>query len=94
MGLEHYGGSASSSDVEVLLVCMEVLEELGVADFQINLGSVDFFGGIVDRMNLPEEDIDQLKGLLNIKDQTGLERLLDGLSFESGGRTFYSQSPI
>ena len=82
MGLEHYGGSASSSDVEVLLVCMEVLEELGVADFQINLGSVDFFGGIVDRMNLPEEDIDQLKGLLNIKDQTGLERLLDGLSFE------------
>ncbi len=82
MGLEHYGGSPATADVEVLLVCMEALEKLGVEDFQINLGSVDFFGGIVDRIDLPEEQIDQLKELLNIKDQAGLERMMVGLSFE------------
>jgi ATP phosphoribosyltransferase regulatory subunit len=82
MGVEHYGGSPATADVEVLLVCMEALEKLGIEDFQINLGSVDFFGGIVERIDLPEEGIDRLKELLNIKDQAGLEKMLVGLSFE------------
>lgn len=82
MGIEQYGVSSASADVEVLLVCMEALEKLGVHGFQINLGSVDFFGGIVDRIGLPEAGIDQLKGLLNRKDQGGLERMLSQLDME------------
>jgi len=82
MGVEHYGGAPATADVEVLLVCMEALEKLGVADYQINLGSVDFFGGIVDSIDLPEEQIDRLKDLLSIKDQASLERMMVGLSFE------------
>ena len=93
MGLEHYGGSPSSADVEVLLVCMEALEKLGVTDFQINLGSVDFFGGIVDRIDLPESGIDELKALLNLKDQTGLERMLNGSNFENRPKAILRSIP-
>lgn len=82
IGIEHYGGTPASGDVEVLLVCMEALDTLGVSDFQINLGSVDFFGGIIDRIDLGHASVDELKGLLNIKDQSGLERLLAGLSLD------------
>ncbi len=82
MGLEHYGGTPASADIEVLLVCIEALEKLGVVDFQINLGSVDFFGGIVDKIDLPDAVIDRLKEMLNLKDQAGLERMMVGLSFE------------
>src|SRR5262249_16219857 len=58
------------------------LQRLGIQSFQINLGSVDFFGGIVDRMELPKEQIDALKEVLKIKNQPGLETLLQNLPLE------------
>src|SRR5262249_26876024 len=82
IGIEHYGGAHKTADVEVLLVAVEAFQRLGVQSFQINLGSVDFFGGIVDRMELPKEQIDALKEVLNIKDQSGLEALLQKLPLE------------
>jgi len=82
IGVEHYGGSRKTADVEVLLVAVETFQRLGIQSFQINLGSVDFFGGIVDRIELPKEQIDALKEVLNIKDQPGLEALLNTLPLE------------
>src|SRR5215813_7944595 len=82
VGIEHYGGDAKTADVEVLLIAVEALQRLGIQSFQINLGSVDFFGGIVDRMELPKERIDALKEVLNFKDQSGLESLLQDLPLE------------
>src|SRR5215472_9204026 len=82
IGIEHYGASGKTADVEILLVAVETLQRLGIQAFQINLGSVDFFGGIVDRIELPKEQIDALKKVLNIKDQPGLEALLQNLPLE------------
>ena len=82
IGIEHYGGAGKSADVEILLVAVETFQRLGVQSFQINLGSVDFFGGIVDRIELPKGQIDSLKDVLNIKDQSGLEVLLQTLPLD------------
>lgn len=82
IGIEHYGGAGKTADVEILLIAVETFQRLGIQGFQINLGSVDFFGGIVDRMELPEEQITALKEVLNIKDQPGLETLLQTLPLE------------
>src|SRR5262249_31911759 len=79
IGLEHYGGDQKTADVEVLLIAVETFQRLGISSFQINLGSVDFFGGIVDRMELSKEQIDALKDVLNFKDQPGLETLIGSL---------------
>src|ERR1051325_9108128 len=61
IGVEHYGGERKSADVEILLVAVETFKRLGIPKFQINLGSVDFFGGLVDRKELPAEQITELK---------------------------------
>jgi ATP phosphoribosyltransferase regulatory subunit len=82
IGIEHFGSSGKSADIEILLIAVEAFERLGVSDFQINLGSVDFFGGIVDRIDLPDDQIAELKSVLNLKDQSGLESLLGRLSLE------------
>ncbi|HEX4997490.1 MAG TPA: ATP phosphoribosyltransferase regulatory subunit [Terriglobia bacterium] len=92
-GIENFGGSARSSDVEVLLIAAEVFEHLGIRDFQINLGSVDFFGGIVDRIGLPEADIAELKHALNLKDRSGLESLLARLPLEERPKTILRAIP-
>src|SRR5881296_861924 len=78
IGIEHYGGS-KTADVEVLLIAVETFQRLGIQGFQINLGSVDFFGGMVDRMELPADRIAELKDVLNVKDRSGLEALLEKL---------------
>ena len=82
IGLEQFGAAGASADLEVLLVAVEAFKHLGIPEFQINLGSVDFFGGIVDRINLPEGQMTELKRLLNLKDQSGLEALLGKLPLE------------
>ena len=81
IGVENFGGG-KQADVEILLIVVESLQCLGISEFQINLGSVDFFGGIVDRIDLPEDQISKLKAVLNLKDQPGLEALLQSLSLE------------
>src|SRR5438093_3036021 len=82
IGIEHYGSTGKAADLEILLIAVETFQRLGIQGFQINLGSVDFFGGIVDRMELPEEQIAALKDVLNLKDQPGLEALLQQLPLE------------
>jgi ATP phosphoribosyltransferase regulatory subunit len=82
IGIEHYGSSGKSADVEVLLIAVETFQRLGIQSFQLNLGSVDFFGGIVDRMELEKDQIAALKQALNIKDQPGLETLLRTLPLD------------
>src|SRR2546429_8231044 len=79
IGIEHYGGTGKTADVEVLLIAVETFQRLGIQNFQINLGNVDFFGAIVDRMEFPESPIHGLKEVLNIKDQSWLEVLLKRL---------------
>jgi ATP phosphoribosyltransferase regulatory subunit len=82
IGIENYGGASKTADVEILLIAVEAFERLGIPKFQINLGSVDFFGGIVDRIDLPADDVAALKDVLNLKDQSGLEALLTRLPLE------------
>src|ERR1051326_3495802 len=79
IGVEHYGGKGKTADVEILLIAVETFQGLGIQKFQINLASVDFFGGIIDRMELAVEDIREWKDFLNVKDQPGLETLLQRL---------------
>ena len=82
IGIEHYGGAGKTADVEILLIAVEAFQRLGIQGFQINLGSVDFFGGIVDCIELPTGEITALKEVLNIKDQPGLEALLQKLPLD------------
>lgn len=82
IGIEHFGSSETAADVEILLIATEVFERLDISNFQISLGSVDFFGGMVDRIELPSEQLDELKNVLNVKDQSGLEFLLERLPLD------------
>jgi ATP phosphoribosyltransferase regulatory subunit len=82
IGVENFGGAGKAADVEILLIAVEAFNRLGIPRFQINLGSVDFFGGIVDRIDLPGDQIARLKEALNLKDQSSLETLLGTLSLD------------
>lgn len=83
MGLEHIGGSPFEADVEVLIIAIEALTRLGVKDFQINLGHMGYFAGIVDRIGFEASSLLRLRELIDIKDKISLAAELKRLNFNT-----------
>jgi ATP phosphoribosyltransferase regulatory subunit len=80
IGVEHIGGEPIRSDAEVILVAIESLKKLGIHEFQINLGAIGYFAGIVERIDFTRGDLDKIKMLIDLKDSVGLKAELEQLS--------------
>jgi ATP phosphoribosyltransferase regulatory subunit len=69
-GVELIGDASPESDVEILRLAIEVLRSLGVRDFQINLGDVQFVRPLLS--DLPEEAAAELRNAIDRKDRAAL----------------------
>jgi ATP phosphoribosyltransferase regulatory subunit len=86
IGLENIGGENIRSDAEVILVAIESLKKLGIRKFQINLGEIGYFGGIVDRIDFSREDLLKIKTLIDLKDVVGLKSEMERLDLSERRR--------
>lgn len=86
IGVENIGGEKVKSDAEVILVAIEALKKLGIQRFQINLGQIGYFAGIVERMNFSREDLLRIKTLIDLKDTVGLRHELERLELSDRRR--------
>jgi ATP phosphoribosyltransferase regulatory subunit len=86
IGLENIGGEPIHSDAEVILIAIESLKKLGVQKFQINLGEMGYFAGIVERIEFSREDLSKIKGLIDLKDEVGLKSEMDRLNLSERRR--------
>src|SRR5262245_28458573 len=86
IGVEHVGGKRVQSDAEIILVAIESLKKLGIRRFQINLGEMGYFAGIVERMNLSRDDLARIKTLVDLKDIVGLRLELERLALSEKRR--------
>jgi ATP phosphoribosyltransferase regulatory subunit len=86
IGLENVGGEPIDSDAEVILIAIESLKKLGVQKFQINLGEMGYFAGIVERIEFSREDLSKIKGLIDLKDEVGLKFEMDRLNLSERRR--------
>ncbi len=86
IGIENIGGEKIASDVEVIMVAIEALRKLGIQEFQINLGEIGYFAGIVDRINFPREVLLKIKTLIDLKDTVGLRSEMERLGLSERRR--------
>ena len=86
IGLENVGGEKIQSDAEVILVAIESLRKLGIQAFQINLGELGYFAGIVERLDLSPQDLAKIKGLIDLKDEVGLTSEMERLKLSERRR--------
>ena len=86
IGLENIGGRPIEADAEVILVAIESLRKLGIQKFQINLGEIGYFTGIVQRIEFSREDLAQVKTLIDLKDLVGLRAEMDRLNLSERRR--------
>lgn len=76
MGAELIGDQTSDADAEMLAMLIDSLIEAGLSEFQVEIGHIDFFNGLMEEAGLKEEDRKELRDLIEEKNYFGVEELL------------------
>ncbi len=79
VGVELIGDSSANADAEVIEIAIEALLEIGVTDFQIDMGQVEYYKGISEAAGLDEMQSDALRQKINDKDFVAIECMLGDL---------------
>lgn len=79
MGAELIGDDSVEADAEMLSMVIESLLAVGVKEFQINVGNVDFFRSLIEDASLDEEAQERVVELINNRNYFGVEEYLDSI---------------
>ncbi|MBI2822173.1 MAG: ATP phosphoribosyltransferase regulatory subunit [Acidobacteria bacterium] len=92
-GIELIGSNALEAEIEVLLVLLEALQRAGLQSIIIPLGHAEFFNGLVEGLNLKEEDAAALKNLIDHKDSWGIGHVTSAWDVPPAKRDFLKALP-
>ena len=76
IGAELVNDGSVVADAEMIALTVECLLASGLSEFQVEIGEVDFFRAIVAEAGINEDDIDELRLLINDKNSFGLASFL------------------
>ncbi len=86
MGVELIGDDSVEADTEMLALVIESLQAVGVKEFQLSVGNVDYFRSLIQDANLSAEEEAQVVALINNRNYFGLEEYLDSISVKASSR--------
>ena len=72
IGCELINDDSSAADAEILASVVDVIRVSGLKDFQIEIGEVEFFEGIVEEAGLGKVEQDNIKRLIQMRNFFGL----------------------
>jgi len=79
-GVELIGLDKPEAEAEIIAMTVEGLRALGLERFQLDVGHVDFFRGLVEEGKIAEEPARELRLALARKDVSALERVVAALA--------------
>ncbi|MEG1292134.1 MAG: ATP phosphoribosyltransferase regulatory subunit, partial [Lachnospiraceae bacterium] len=79
LGAEMIGDNSVDADAEILALVANALKTAGLKEFQIGVGHVGFFNGLIQAACLEEDTVTELVELISNKNFFGLEELIDSL---------------
>lgn len=75
-GVEMIGDDLIDADAEMIAIAIDALKATGLREFQVELGQVDFYRGLLEEAHMDEETQEQLRELIENKNYFGVEELL------------------
>ncbi len=90
LGAELIGDNSVAADAEILALVVNALKVAGLKEFQIGVGHVDFFRGLVKEADLQEDIEQELMELISNKNFFGVEELLDSLRLSKELKELFS----
>ena len=76
LGAELIGDDTADADAEMIAMVIDALRETGLKEFQVELGQVEFYRGLVEESGMDEETQEKLRILIENKNYFGVEELL------------------
>ncbi|MBE6955309.1 MAG: ATP phosphoribosyltransferase regulatory subunit [Ruminococcaceae bacterium] len=85
-GVELIGAAGMRADLEVICMAIQAIEASGVQDFQLELGCVDYFAGLAELLDAPEDTVSAMRRSIEEKNFTAYAELLAPYSDSEAGR--------
>lgn len=76
LGAELINDNSVDADAEMIALTISCLLEVGLKDFQVEIGQADFFKGLIEEAHFEEEEVEQLRILIENKNLFGVEALV------------------
>jgi ATP phosphoribosyltransferase regulatory subunit len=75
-GIELFGLLSPEADAEVIAAAINSLTSAGLENFQIDIGQVEFFKGLMEEGNFTESEIETIRVFIDKKDMLGVEQII------------------
>ncbi len=76
LGAELINDDSIEADAEMLALTIECLLHSGLKEFQVEIGDADFFRALIDEAGFDEEEITNLRELIEKKNMFGIEDIV------------------
>lgn len=86
LGAELINDDSSAADAEVIATVIDCFLASGIKEFQIEIGEVDFFKGIMEEAKLDAKTSNKIHKLIHNRNFFGLESLIKELDLEENVR--------
>ena len=78
-GAELIGDDSAQADAEMIAMVIQSLRSAGLKEFQVELGEVEFFRGLLEEAGISEEEGDELRELIENKNYFGVEDYISNI---------------
>lgn len=82
IGAELIGVSSIDADFEIISMVIDCMKNAGVKEFQVEVGNVMYFKGLLDEAGISGDDEEMLVSLIQEKNYLGVEELLNTLNID------------
>jgi len=92
-GVELIGLDSPEADAEMVAMAVEAMQNLGFADFKIDLGQVEFCRGIIAASGLEGQPLHDLLQAIARKDSSAVSRIVDASDLSAESRLEINSLP-
>lgn len=78
LGAELIGLDTIEADAEMIAMVVDGLKKVGLTEFQVSIGHVDFIQSLMSAADLSEEETAEIRTLITNRNYFGIDELLDG----------------
>ena len=90
MGAELMGDDSVEADAEMIALVVECLSTIGLKEFQLSLGNVDFFQSLIEDACLDEEAEERVRELINNRNFFGVEEFLESIRVKRSSKEAFA----
>ena len=90
MGAELMGDDSVEADAEMIALVIECLSTIGLKEFQLSVGNVDFFQSLIEDASLDEEAEERVRELINNRNFYGVEEFLESIQVKRSSKEAFA----